>query len=277
MLREPGGVELSERIRALVKDPALRGRPARRGAALRGGARAARRRAARAAARRRALGAARPLRRLLARLPGRRARARRRGGARGSTRSPPAGCARPHAAAADRPGGRARARRPAAARRPTGSSARTSPSSTRSRAAYDELAADEPERFAVLDADAAAALAVARGASPRSCRCFSRVAVGVGLVPRPGVGDHLVEPAARRPAQLRARLRGRRDELRRVARTARLLDGRDLAAGDAARRLDHLAHGVAVAGAEVEDLVRRRARARSSASRCASPRSSMWM
>ena len=46
LLREPGGVELSERIRALVKDPALDVAAARRGAALRGRPRAARARSA---------------------------------------------------------------------------------------------------------------------------------------------------------------------------------------------------------------------------------------
>ena len=56
LLREPGGVELSERIRALVKDPALDGRPARRGAALRRGARPARGRAGSSRRSRRARG-----------------------------------------------------------------------------------------------------------------------------------------------------------------------------------------------------------------------------
>ena len=82
---------LSERIRALVKDPAL-GVGARAEALLYAAARAQLvEERARAAAGRRALGAARPLRRLLARLPGRGARAGRRGGPTRSTRSPPAG------------------------------------------------------------------------------------------------------------------------------------------------------------------------------------------
>ena len=90
LLREPGGVELSERIRALVKDPALRRRPARRGAALRRRPRAARRGEAAAAARRAADRDARPLRRLLARLPGRGPRARGSRRSARSTRSAPA-------------------------------------------------------------------------------------------------------------------------------------------------------------------------------------------
>ena len=50
LLREPGGVELSERIRDARQGPGADGRPARRGAALRRRARAARRRARVAAA-----------------------------------------------------------------------------------------------------------------------------------------------------------------------------------------------------------------------------------
>ena len=113
VLREPGGVELSERIRALVKDPALAVDP-RAEALLYAAARAQL-----VAERLRPLldagatGAARPLRRLLARLPGRRARARGRGGPRAQRVRHRRPRARPHAAAADRPGGRARAdRRP---------------------------------------------------------------------------------------------------------------------------------------------------------------------
>ena len=104
-------------------------RPARGGAAVRGGARAARRRAARAAARERPVGAARSLRRLLARLPGRRPRAGRRGdplAERARHRRP---AARPHAAAADRPG--RRGARASAAATPTGWSASRRSSSRR--------------------------------------------------------------------------------------------------------------------------------------------------
>ena len=111
VLREPGGVELAERLRALVKDPALDGRRARRGARLRRRARAAGRAGAAAAARRGPARAARPLRGLLARLPGRRPRARRRGGARAQRVRHRRPRARPHAAAAHRPGRGARARR----------------------------------------------------------------------------------------------------------------------------------------------------------------------
>ena len=132
VLREPGGVELSERIRALVKDPALTVDP-RAEALLYAAARA------QLVAEQlvplldeRPVGPARPLRRLLARLPGRGARARHRGdpdAQRVRHRRPDA---RPHAAAADRPGGRPRAHRRTA--RPTGSSRRARRSSRRSRA-----------------------------------------------------------------------------------------------------------------------------------------------
>ena len=154
LLREPGGVELSERIRALVKDPALRVDP-RAEALLYAAARAqlVAERVEPALARGH-VGAARSLRRLLAGLPGRGARAGDRGGARRQPRSPPAACA-PIArccCAPTRP--RARRARPCAARRPTVSSARTTPSSTAIAGAYDALAAAEPERFRVLDAGA---------------------------------------------------------------------------------------------------------------------------
>ena len=90
VLREPGGVELSERIRELVKDPALTVDP-RAEALLYAAARA------QLVAEQLVplldggrVGPARPLRRLLARLPGRgpRRSASRRSGR--STRSPPA-------------------------------------------------------------------------------------------------------------------------------------------------------------------------------------------
>ncbi len=82
LLREPGGVPAAERIRELVMDPDLHVTRAHRGAALRRGPGAARRGGDRAAPARGPLGPARPVRRLLARLPGRRARARDRPGAR---------------------------------------------------------------------------------------------------------------------------------------------------------------------------------------------------
>ena len=71
LLREPGGVRLSERIRELVKDPGPHGGRARGGAAVRRGARAAGAGAPASPARRGRAGAARSLRGLLARLPGR--------------------------------------------------------------------------------------------------------------------------------------------------------------------------------------------------------------
>ena len=91
VLREPGGVELSERIRALRQGPGARVDP-RAEALLYAAARAQlvaeQLRPLLDAGR---LVAARPLRRLLARLPGRRARARRRRRCARSTRSAPAG------------------------------------------------------------------------------------------------------------------------------------------------------------------------------------------
>ena len=150
VLREPGGVELSERIRELVADPELARRPARGGAAVRRRAGAARRGEARPAARRRRDRAAGPLRRLLARLPGRRPRARRRGDPRAERVRHRRPDARPHAAAAHRPG--ARAWRGSRAATPTGSSSAGGEFFARVAQTYDELAAAEPDRFVVLDA-----------------------------------------------------------------------------------------------------------------------------
>ena len=124
VLREPGGVELSERIRALVKDPALDVDP-RAEALLYAAARAqlvAEQLVPLLDARR--VGAARPLRRLLARLPGRRPRARRRGGPRAQRVRHRRPAARPHAAAADRPGAPAAPASRGRGEAPTGSSAR---------------------------------------------------------------------------------------------------------------------------------------------------------
>ena len=150
VLREPGGVELSERIRELVKDPELTVDP-RAEALLYAAARA------QLVAEQlvplldeRAVGAARPLRRLLARLPGRGARARHRGhpvAQRVRHRRPDA---RPHAAAADRPGGR-RAR--IADREPDRLEQAGEAFFAAVAAAYDELAAAEPDRIAVIEAD----------------------------------------------------------------------------------------------------------------------------
>ena len=133
--------------------PGAARRRAGRGAALRRGAGPARRGGAcEPLLDARRVGAARPLRRLVAGLPGRRARARRRRRARDQRVRHRRPAARPHAAAAHRPGAAGARARPAAARRPTGSSARPTPSSARIAAAYDELAAAEPERIRVLDA-----------------------------------------------------------------------------------------------------------------------------
>ena len=205
MLREPGGVELSERIRALVKDPRWRSHP-RAEALLYAAARAqlvAEQLEPLLAAGQ--LGAARPLRRLLARLPGRRPRARGRGDPRAQPVRHRRAGARPHAAAADRPARRARTGRRARARPPTGSSARSSRSSTAIAAAYDALAAAEPERFAVIDA--AQEPPGGAGRLRRGARAAASVAVAVrvGLVPDPRVGDHRVQAAPRGPAELVAR------------------------------------------------------------------------
>ena len=61
--------------------------------------------------------------------------------------------ARPHPAAADRPRHRARAPDRRATSRPTASSRRSTPSFETIADAYDELAAADPRRFRVLDAD----------------------------------------------------------------------------------------------------------------------------
>ena len=141
-------------------------RPARRGAALRRGPRAARGRARRARAGGGDVGAARPLRRLLAGLPGRRARAGGRGGAPRSTTSPPAACA-PTARCCCAPTPATRAARQAGRGEAPDRLEREDDAFFDAIAgAYDALAAAEPERFRVLDAGAepAAVLAAARAA-----------------------------------------------------------------------------------------------------------------
>ena len=150
VLREPGGVEVSERIRELVKDPALE-IDARAEALLYAAARAQLvAEALRPLLDARREGAARPLRRLLARLPGRRARARRRGDPRDQRVRDRRAGARPHAAAAHRPGRRASAR---IADRPADRLEQEDVAFFAAiAAAYDELAAAEPERIAVIDA-----------------------------------------------------------------------------------------------------------------------------
>ena len=110
-IREPGGTEAAERIRALLADPAVRARAAGRAAALPGGPRRPHRAGdppgARGGPRRRL----RPLLRLQRRLPGRRPRARRRRGDRPLRHRHRRPLARPDAAAAGRPRGRPRAGR----------------------------------------------------------------------------------------------------------------------------------------------------------------------
>ena len=167
---------LSERIRALVKDPALTVDP-RAEALLYAAARAqlVHERLAPAARRGRAR-AARPLRRLLAGLPGRRARARRRARCARSTCSPPAACARPHAAAAHR-------RRPPAARASGERGAATRPPRARGRgassraiaAAYERARArPSPTRSARIDASQPPEQRARRRAR-RASRTYSRV------------------------------------------------------------------------------------------------------
>ena len=133
--------------------PGAGGRRARRGAAVRGGARAAGRGGARAAARRRQLGAARPLRRLLARLPGRRPRPRDRGGARDQRLRAPAGCD-PDRTLLLRidPAARAARARTGGREAPDRLEREAEAFFARIAAAYDELAAAEPERIRAIDA-----------------------------------------------------------------------------------------------------------------------------
>src|SRR3954471_17433925 len=82
------------------------------------------------------------------------------------------------------------------------------------------------------------------------------VALRVRLRPRPGVGDHRLDlRLARDPPELVADPLGRGHERGCVARAAGLLADGDLAAGDGACRLDHLAHREPGAVAEVVELV----------------------
>ena len=244
----------AERLRALVKDPALRSaRGPRRCSTRRRAPSSSRRRCDRA--RGRAARAARPLRRLLARLPGRRPRPRRRcrrainAFATGGLR------ARPHAPAALPSGGRPRA--------PGGRGD-----------APDRLEQEGDDFFA-----ASARLRPARGGRPERLHVSTRaeappgavlgllraraglaVPVGVGLVQGQCVGEDHLESPSRAPIRApRGSVRSRR----RAARGRRAGPGprsTGTVAGDAFDRLDHLAHGEARADAEVEDPVRRRMR-----------------
>src|SRR4051812_222164 len=78
----------------------------------------------------------------------------------------------------------------------------------------------------------------------------------MGLMPAPGVADHVLERALGCPAERRTHLRVRRDQPWRVAGAARLLTRLERPAGDRACRLDDFTHGVAGSAAEVVDLVR---------------------
>ncbi len=162
---------VAERIRALVKDPASSPSTARRGAALRGRAGAARRRARGAGASAAALGAARPLRRLLARLPGGRARTRHAGGRRAQrvrdrrARSPTARCCSRSTPAAGR------ARRGGRAARPDRLEREPDAFFEAINAAYLALADAEPQRIRVLDASRAPERC-SRTRSPSSTTCW---------------------------------------------------------------------------------------------------------
>ena len=253
----------SERIRDARQGPRLASTRAPRRCCTRPRARSSWPRQLRPRLDARRVGPARPLRRLLARLPGRRARARRRGGARRSTRSRPAACA-PDRTLLLRidPDGPARAARAAAARRRTASRRAATRSSPTIAAAYDALAAARAR-------SASACIDASRSRPRRVLAALARfrpsgVAVRVGLVPGPGVGDHRLDlRLARRPSRAPRRTFAEAATSiggspgRRSSSTASIV-----AAGDRARGLDHLAHGEAVAVAEVEDLVLARARSR---------------
>ena len=252
-------------------------RPARRGAAVRGRARAARGRAAAAAARRRAdrrCSTASSTPRSPTRAPGAGSASRR--SAR-STRSAPAACARPHAAAAHRPGRRARARR-----RPRRGADRLEREHeaffAASRAAYDALAAAEPERWSRdRRARSRRSAVLARRARLSSRRCWSRSRPG-GPGARPTRRRSSSRGRARAPSRARARIFS-------LAATS--------AAGSPGRRgsssTADLAAGHARARPRSPRARSSRCRCRgcrsgacpgsiaSSASRCARPRSSTWM
>ena len=161
VLREPGGAAVSERVRALVADPALEVDP-RAEALLFAAARAQLvARGGRAAAGRRALGGPGSLRRLVAGLPGRGARAGRRGG-RGDQRVRVRGLradltlyvrVAPEVARGARGGGG----RAWIASRP-----RAPEFFARVVDAYDALAAAAPERYVVLDGSDAPETVVSR-------------------------------------------------------------------------------------------------------------------
>ena len=199
LLREPGGVALSERIRELVKDPALHVDP-RAEALLYAAARA--QLVAEQLRPRLAAGETVVLDRFVD------SSLAYQGAGRGlgveevrrlNLFGTGGLAARPDAAAAHRPRDGAGPRRRARRRPPTGWSGRSSASSPRSPRAYDALAAAEPGRFAVIDAEQPPERRAGR--LPRGGRCSVRVAVRVRPVPRPGVGDHVLERAPRGPAE----------------------------------------------------------------------------
>src|SRR5262245_46176197 len=82
------------------------------------------------------------------------------------------------------------------------------------------------------------------------------------FMPGPGGADNIFESwVLRSPTQVTQRLGGGCDQLRRIPRAARLLDGWNFLARDVHTCLDHLAYGIAIAVAEiVEALFARRQR-----------------
>ena len=167
----PAASPPSERIRTLVKDPALQV-GARAEALLYAAARAQLVEEALAPAlARRPLGPARPLRRLLARLPGRRPRARGRARCARSTRSRPAACAPDRTLLLRIDPALGRARQDGRGEAPDRLEREADGFFAAIAAAYDALAAAEPQRIRALDASAAAPSRARRRRWRRSRTC----------------------------------------------------------------------------------------------------------